>query len=148
MPQQHCLGTLHLLGTDVVIRSILQSTNGHTATNLGEQSQTKDSHGNGDLLVARDGSLHNQLAHLALNVEEAAAIGLTLGTAAQAGKHGGAKLEAKLAVEAADTGLSGASEAVRVHVETAVGAADGAAQHDVFFVNGIVGTHLGGCCCC
>ena len=112
--------------------------NSHTASNLGKECQSHDSDCNGDFIVAGNGSLHDQLAHLALDVKDAAAIKLAPWATANAGQHGGAKLEAEFAVEAANTSLSGATKTVGVHVEATVGAANGAAQHNVFFIYGVV----------
>ena len=136
-----CLRALHLLRADVAVASVLDVSNGDAASDLGEESQSHDGDGNRHLLVARDGSLDNKLAELALDVEDRASVELAPGSTADAWKHGGAKLEAELAVQAADTSLSGAAEAVGVHVKTAVGAANCTAEHDVFLINSVVGVH-------
>ena len=113
----------------------------HAASTLREDGSSKDSDGDWDFLVAWDGSIKDELAELALDVEARASIVLTTWSAAEERKARGRRLAAELAVQAAESSLSGASEAIGVLVQTTVGTAKGANQDNVFFIDSVVTGH-------
>jgi len=127
-----------VLGGGFILATFHDLSNSHAASHFGKDGESHDGDSNGYFLVAGDGTLDDELAELALDVEDGAAIEFTAWSTANAGKHRSAKLATKFTIQATDTSLSGTTQAISIHVQTTVGATNGTAQNNVFFVHGVV----------
>eukprot|EP00429_Kryptoperidinium_foliaceum_P063212 CAMPEP_0176069782 /NCGR_PEP_ID=MMETSP0120_2-20121206/34844_1 /TAXON_ID=160619 /ORGANISM="Kryptoperidinium foliaceum, Strain CCMP 1326" /LENGTH=165 /DNA_ID=CAMNT_0017403421 /DNA_START=123 /DNA_END=621 /DNA_ORIENTATION=- len=133
---------LHFLILDVRVTAFLEISDFNAASAAREDSSSTDGESDGDFLVAGKGGTDNGIAELALDVDAGAAVVLATGSTATKGKAGSTGLAAELKIQAAEPGLSRASGAISVLVETNIGATKGAAKDDVFFVNSVVTGHL------
>ena len=110
---------------------------GNTASTFWKDGQTKDWHGNWDLLVAWERSAHHHIHALELRVEDGATVALTRWTTAAKRQAGGSSLAAKSQIEAAESSLSRATNAVSVVVNTAVYAAHSATKCNIFLIDSV-----------
>ena len=103
-------------------------TNGDAAAALGKDGEPGNGDSNRDFLVARNGSRDDSLAELALQVQDGASVILAAGSTASARKAGSRRLAAELHVEATQSDLAAASQAIGILVKAAVSTAKGAAE--------------------
>jgi len=92
------------------------------------ESQSKQRYGNGNFFIAGESCRSNNTAAVPLHIDTRAAVHLALGANAATWKARSTRLTAVLAIETAQSCLSGATKTVVRRKNGTVGATDGAAE--------------------
>ncbi len=114
----------------------------NTASTLGVESASKNCQSNRNFIIAWESGGGHHAAAVSLKIDTRASITLNRWPTADTRETRSTRLAAEFAVEAAESSLSRAADAILSSVEATVGAAEGAAETHSLFVDSVVTSHL------
>ena len=114
----------------------------NTASTLGVDSASKNCQSNRNFIIAWESGGGHRATAVSLKIHAGASIAFNRGSAAATWKTWSTWLAAEFAVEAAESTLSRAANAILSSVEATVGAAESAAETHSLFVDSVVTSHL------
>ena len=114
----------------------------NTASTLGVKSAAKNSQCNRNFIIAWESGSGHHAAAVSLKIDTRASITLNRWAATDTWQTRGTRLAAEFAVEAAESTLSRAANAILSSVEATVGAAESTAETHSLFVDSVVISHL------